>query len=130
MVLGLNTVQTKSVINKFQSSPAMALRDATRYRQQRAGIIAGTESIKWENAAKQIAWKIAIENGALHTTARMMWRAKIDSRTCQRCVHMNGQTTPVDWLFLMPEGFYIRSGPLHTNCRCEVVLVGGDDGRL
>jgi hypothetical protein len=130
MVIGLNTVQTKSVINTFSSNPMLAIRDANRYRMQRAGIIAGTESVKWEAAAKLIAWKIAIANGVLHPGIRMEWKAKIDARTCKRCLHMNGQTTPVDWMFLTPEGFYIASSPLHPSCRCKIILVGGDHGRL
>jgi len=126
LVMGLNTVQAKSVIETFTRSPYAANRLAGTYRRRRANTIATTETTKWVSVAQRAVWGAAKKQGYLPIWTRVVWKNSRWDRVCDRCRLMNNQPSTPDGMFITPEGFWIYTPPLHPNCRCGIYLKGGD----
>jgi hypothetical protein len=73
---------------------------------------------------QRIAWGRMVEDGVIPATTRKAWVAQDDG--CAQCQELEGETAELDGLFSSDEGEF-NGPPLHPHCRCNVVLVAGDD---
>jgi SPP1 gp7 family putative phage head morphogenesis protein len=103
---------------------------AERYFKQllkyRAEVIARTEITRAAEAARQEAWRQAIQRELLDP-GRMEkeWLATNDARCCENCGDLDGTRAK------MPDGHFVADGgtdggigpPLHPQCRCRTVAV-------
>ena len=87
--------------------------------RQRAATIARTEIIAAQTAGTQATWQQAVEQGFLNLeTARQVWAADPDERTCPICESLDGEEARLGEPF--PGGYY--GPPAHPACRCGVNL--------
>ena len=104
-----------------------------RYRNRailnRAQMIARTETMRASNAAQNMAWGQAADQGLLNRTAlRRFWLVTPDDRLCEYCEQvpdMNEDGVPLDGYFDTPYGPAMY-GPLHPLCRCITYIDTGD----
>lgn len=101
----------------------MVSRYGTKLLNQRAKLIARTETIRASSEGQLETWRQAAGNGLINpakTTRR--WVATDDDRTCPICLDLDGQTV----------GFYepfqsivgpVMASPVHPGDRCSQVLV-------
>lgn len=91
-----------------------------RYRgellQNRAETIARTESSAIENKARQEAWEIAVDEGALPIDAEQEWVATPEA--CPDCQALDGMRVGIGEDF--PRG--LSGPPAHPSCCCGVVV--------
>lgn len=85
----------------------------------RADVIARTETMAAANEGQRDAWDQAVEDGLLPEDARRVWIATSDA--CPICEELDGQETTLD-------GEYPDDGgdgpPAHPNCRCTEGIAG------
>lgn len=97
-----------------------------RYRQrllhQRAVLIARTEILAASNYGQLAAWRQAVDEGQLPSTAQKRWIVTPDDRLCTRCRPLAGQVRRLDEPFLAEDGAMVLAPPLHPNCRCTTAL--------
>lgn len=82
--------------------------------EERAELIARTESMTAVNAGTREAWHQAVDDGLLPPTARRQWIATLDEGVCPLCEALDGRETDM-------EGEYepgVEGPPLHPRCRC------------
>ena len=104
-----------------------------RYRNRailnRAQMIARTETMRASNAAQNMAWGQAADQGLLNRTAlRRFWLVTPNDRLCEYCEQvpdMNEDGVPLDGYFDTPYGPAMY-GPLHPLCRCITYIDTGD----
>jgi len=128
--IGLTDRDAKAVMKLEQRLIASGLskdqinKQITKYRQKklndRAKLIARTETIAAANAGQQLHWQDMQNKGYLdEETVEREWIATPDDRECEECAALDGTTAPLNGLF--PGG--VRQPPLHPDCRCAVGLV-------
>jgi len=90
---------------------------------QRAELVARTESITAANAGQQMLWQQAIDADLLEPDQwEQVWIATEDDQSCDDCVALDGTTAPIGDKFAS-ETFGDVDGPtLHPQCRCAVGL--------
>lgn len=97
-------------------------RYAERTLNYRATSIARTESLRASRMGQQEAWRQAEEQGLLDQSARQRW--SLAPNACDRCQDVadeNEDGVPLGDDFDTDEG-PLDGPPLHTHCRCTVVL--------
>jgi SPP1 gp7 family putative phage head morphogenesis protein len=92
---------------------------------ERAEMIAHTESMRAANEGQLELWDQAVQDGYLTGDEQKMWIATPDVVVCDECEALDGETVGLDEDF--PDG----DPPLHPFCRCTVALAGmpGGEGR-
>ncbi len=124
LTVGLDPRRTRALRNyedKLRESGAKNVAAMVdRYRkdllQSRAETIARTESSAIENRAKQEAWSIAADEGAIPSDAEQEWVAHEDA--CPTCDELDGMRVAVGDTF--PGG--LAGPPAHPSCFCGLVL--------
>ena len=103
---------------------------ARRLHQQRALVIARTETLTAANRGQQLAWQEMRAKGVLPSGFRQVWITTPDDRLCDTCAPMSGQTVALNQQFVSSErgvlpservayvGGVTESPPLHPQCRC------------
>lgn len=82
--------------------------------EDRAEVIARTESMRVAHEGQRMLWEQAIEDGLLPEDARRTWITTPDDRLCPICEALDGKEAEFD-------GEYdddIELPPAHPNCRC------------
>lgn len=100
----------------------LAERYADKKLRQRAQSIARTEIMAASNYGALSAWKDAIQKGFLPRGVMRSWAITPDDRLCPSCEQMADQRRAMNEWFETPDGGSIEGPPLHTQCRCVVVL--------
>jgi SPP1 gp7 family putative phage head morphogenesis protein len=88
---------------------------------ERAELIARTESMRAANEGQQQLWDQAVEAGVLTGTEKQEWITTPDDRLCPICEPLDGQQVGLDEMF-DADGEEIEGPPAHPNCRCTVGL--------
>ena len=89
-----------------------------RLLDDRAEMIARTETMSAANAGTAEMWDQAVEEGLLTGNEYKQWIATDDEKTCPECGELDGETVPLD------EDFSIGDDPpAHPNCRCTMGIV-------
>jgi len=102
-----------------------AMRD--RAIQQRAEVIARTETVAAANAGVQATWDEMRQQGILPDHIRRQWLTARDERTCPICKPMDGQVRAFGELFESPaNNALIEFPPIHPQCRCTMTLNPAD----
>lgn len=98
---------------------------AERLINQRADVIARTETIRAAGAGREAAWRQALEHGLLDPRRwRRYWLTTPDDRLCSACENIplyNDEGVGFDELF-ETDGEPVMQEPLHPNCRCSIVI--------
>lgn len=101
----------------------MAGKYAERLINQRAEVIARTETIRAAGAGREAAWAQAIERGLLDPRRwKRFWLVTDDDRLCPACENIplyNDEGVGFDEPF-ETDGDPIMQEPLHPNCRCSI----------
>lgn len=97
-------------------------RYADRLLRQRALTISRTETLSAVNGGQQAAWNSAVDQGLLDPNVEQMWIASPNA--CEQvCREMDGQTTPLNGVFITGDGRRVRKPPeSHPRCKCAVAL--------
>lgn len=122
---GLNERQMLAVLNYFMGQFAdtnVSAREAERRAkayvdrllEQRARLIAATETMRSANAGAEIAWQVATNHGLLPVGGQKRWLTAEDGRVCPRCAPLEGITVPLGSDFPNGEPY----PPDHPLCRC------------
>lgn len=88
----------------------------------RAELIARTESMRAANEGQQMLWEQAQSEGLLGPNAKQEWIVGDDEKLCPICQDMDGEQVDLDEDFNV-DGEDIDGPPAHPNCRCTVALV-------
>jgi SPP1 gp7 family putative phage head morphogenesis protein len=107
---------TKALVDK------RALEYAARLRNQRARLIARTETMRSANAGQREAWLQASDRGELPTDQMRVWIATPDGRTRDSHIELDGEVTGINEPF--PTGIEPGEEP---NCRCSQGLATPED---
>jgi SPP1 gp7 family putative phage head morphogenesis protein len=115
----LAVLRRRAMLLKDGIQELRAMRMLDRYASQllrlRAETIARTEIIAAHTAGAQASWAEAVDEGLLNpATARQVWSADPDERTCDICEALDGEEVPLGQPF--PGG--IMGPPAHPACRC------------
>jgi hypothetical protein len=96
-----------------------------------AELLSYTAEVRAESETKvaaeegqRIAWGRMVEDGVIPATTKKLWVAQDEA--CPVCEGLDGETVELDGLFAVDEG-EINGPPVHPSCRCNVVLVEGED---
>jgi SPP1 gp7 family putative phage head morphogenesis protein len=89
----------------------------------RALMIARTETMDASNEGQQEAWDQAVDDGLLTGDEQQEWIATGDQKCCDSCDSMDGQTVDLGEDFEDNDGETYDGPPAHPNCRCTVGLV-------
>lgn len=87
----------------------------------RADLIARTETMTAANAGQQELWDQAVDDGLLTGNEEQEWIVTPDDRLCPICSAMEGVNVPLGDLFDV-DGDQIEAPPAHPRCRCVVAL--------
>ena len=90
--------------------------------ENRAELIARTETMTAANAGQQEAWDQAVEDGFLTGEEKQEWITTPDDKLCPICTDMDGEQVGLDEQFDV-DGDLIDAPPAHPNCRCTIGLV-------
>lgn len=133
-LIGLTERDARAVLSYWRTLAEEGLRSARRADEmadvyankllrRRAENVSRTETINAASAGQQLSWQDAQGRGLLLPETRQEWIAAVEStRTCSRCLAMDGQKVPVGQPFMSDVGPI--SGPtLHPSCRCAVSIV-------
>jgi hypothetical protein len=82
--------------------------------EDRAAMIARTETMWAANEGQQQGWEQAAEAGLLDEDQQVVWIAT--SGCCDDCDDMDGETRPLNGEYDDPD--YADGPPAHPNCRC------------
>lgn len=93
--------------------------------EERAQLIAETETMAASNAGVQEAWDQAVEEGLLTGNELQVWIVTPDEVLCPICEGLDGETAPLDGQFVF-EGESYDAPPAHPRCRCTVGLQIGE----
>lgn len=111
-------LQQQGMTKRQVASLSTDFRDALR--DQRAVLIAQTESAFAVNAGQQAVWDTAREAGLMPEDAQKMWVT--EANPCPRCAAMSGVRVPLDEPFVTGEGIELDGPPMHPRCRCNAAL--------
>jgi len=87
----------------------------------RAELIARTETMRAANEGQRQSWQQAVDEDLLPPNVRREWIATADTNVCPLCEELNGKRTTLDGEYPDPGG---DGPPLHPNCRCTEGIVG------
>lgn len=87
----------------------------------RADLIARTETMKASNAGQAAAWDQAVEEGVLTGEETQEWITTPDDRLCPICEPMDGKQAPLGGFFDV-DGDQVDGPPAHPRCRCTIGL--------
>jgi len=93
--------------------------------EERAQLIAETETMAASNAGVQEAWDQAVEEGLLTGNEQQVWIVTPDDVLCPICEALDGETAPLDGQF-EAEGESYDGPPAHPRCRCTIGLQIGE----
>jgi hypothetical protein len=106
---------------------------ADRLLNQRAEMIARTETLAASNEGQRLLWDQAIEDGLLTggEKRKWLWTEGLDKVPCPLCSAMDGELTGIDEPWTLPDGFESMDGEtevmvpqqVHPHCRCGQGLV-------
>lgn len=134
--IALSDTQRKAVANfqagleqKGLSPSAIARRVASKERRmlnERANLIAITETRVAAAAAETVVWQKQAKDGLLDPSTVRVWAAEPDA--CEEiCKPMDGTTAPLDGKWTLPGGRQVTyPAESHPRCRCVVFLQDGD----
>lgn len=89
--------------------------------EDRAEVIARTETMKVANAGQQLAWGQAVDQGFLTGDELQVWITTPDDRLCPLCEALDGVTAPLGEPF-ESDGESYDGPPAHPQCRCSIGL--------
>jgi hypothetical protein len=89
----------------------------------RAKAIGESEAYITKNTAKAMYWAYLAQTGQLDITAEKEWVTADDELVCSLCGPMHEARVPVTEDFTLPNGQLVSSPIVHTNCRCDIILV-------
>lgn len=89
-----------------------------RLLQQRAEVIARTETIRGANEGVNEGFAQAQEQGLLDDSAQKEWIATEDEITCPECDDLDGETVGISEQFSSGDD----APPAHPDCRCAIGL--------
>lgn len=111
----LNASQIETMVERYRS----------RTLDARATNIARTETLRASNAAQDMAWEQAADNGLLNSRSmRRSWLVTEDDRLCPYCAavpSMNEGGRAMGEPFDTPLG-PVERPPLHPQCRCTLTI--------
>lgn len=87
---------------------------------ERAELIARTESMRAVHEGQREGWDQAVEEGLLTGDERRVWIVTDDEKLCPECEELDGETASLDGEY--PGGY--DGPPAHPNCRCTEGLAG------
>lgn len=90
--------------------------------EDRAELIANTESMLAANNGQRQAWNQAVDKGLLEGDEKREWIATGDDLLCDECEELDGKTTNLKGDYPDPGG---DGPPLHPRCRCSEGIVYG-----
>lgn len=100
----------------------MVARRSRRMLNERARMIARTESMTALNESKRLQWQRLVDEGKIDPNLwEIRWVVAKDERLCPRCAPFAGVTTTIGGTFTS-ETETADNPPLHPQCRCGVVL--------
>jgi SPP1 gp7 family putative phage head morphogenesis protein len=88
---------------------------------ERAEVIARTETMRASNAGQELAWEQAKDDGLLTGNEKKEWIVTPDDRLCPVCEPMDGVQVPLGESFSV-NGEQLDGPPAHPNCRCAMGL--------
>lgn len=88
--------------------------------EDRAELIARTESMTAVNEGQRQAWRQAVDEGLLTGEEKRTWIATGDESTCPICSELDGMTADMDGEYPDPGG---SGPPAHPRCRCTEGLL-------
>lgn len=153
-LIGLTTNQARQVESLFLQSIRdgvteshalrIAERNSNRLIRFRAETIARTETIRAANMGQQLVWDEAVDSNLLPETAKKVWMATGDDRTCPICAVLDGKTIGIrdDFAVTTRATSFTRQGdtfrvgdtaalkrpsttrtpPAHPRCRCTIII--------
>lgn len=89
--------------------------------QERAEMIARTETMTAANEGQRQVWAQAMDQGLLPNDIQREWIATSDANVCPICEELNGARTSIEGEYPDPGG---DGPPQHPNCRCTEGIVG------
>lgn len=92
-----------------------------RLLNQRADLIARTESIAALNQGKLAMWAFAARAGLMPEGATKRWVIAKDERVCPICRPLDGRAVKIFEHFVI-SGAELLAPPAHPRCRCTLVL--------
>jgi SPP1 gp7 family putative phage head morphogenesis protein len=90
--------------------------------ENRAELIAKTETMFAANMGQRQAWDQAVDKGLLDDSVRREWIVTGDKDLCDECESLDGARTDLDGEYPDPGG---EGPPLHPRCRCTEGIVYG-----
>ncbi len=102
--------------------PGVSLRGQTSVRTIRAQAMAMTRTVT-QDVNHQIKEELWDANAEALEDFVYQWSSALDSRTCQSCAPLDGQTFKTRQE-VSSKGLSI---PLHVNCRCQLLLIDPED---
>lgn len=93
--------------------------------EERAQLIAETETMAASNAGIQESWDQAVEEGLLTGSELQVWIVTPDETLCPICEGLDGETAPLDGQF-ESDGESYDGPPAHPRCRCTIGLQIGE----
>ncbi len=93
--------------------------------EERADLIARTESMMAANEGQAEAWDQAVEAGLLTGNEKKVWIVTDDDALCPICEGLADQVVPLDDNFESEDGEF-DVPPAHPRCRCTTGLVEGE----
>lgn len=87
---------------------------SARLLNQRARMIARTETMSAANEGQRMLWEQALEDGLLEGDELREWIVTPDDRLCPDCEELDGATAELDGEFAPG----VDGPPLHPDCRC------------
>lgn len=132
--IGLNNRQTIAITNFENSLRASGVPDAKIKAQvddrreamleQRAQMIAVTETRNASAAGQQAAWEAAMEQGLIPEDARKEWVLGWEQACPGICKPMRGVRVGVKDMWTLPNGKQVLCvNESHPNCKCSATLV-------
>lgn len=99
------------------------LRYSEQLLNQRARIIARTETIAASSQGQLELWRQAAADGLINpATTKRRWVATEDDRECPICADLDGTTVPFYDPFRTSAGVELMAPPVHPGCRCSEAL--------
>jgi SPP1 gp7 family putative phage head morphogenesis protein len=86
--------------------------------EDRASMIAHTETMDAANEGLAASWDNAVEEGLLPADVQKRWIATGDDNMCDECEAVNGEVVDLDDDFSVGD-----DPPLHPHCRCTMGIV-------
>lgn len=130
-LIGMNGPQLKAFDNFMNGWPTPTPAGMQMFTdtalQQRAELIARTETLRAANAGQTAMWQEAANNGLLvPNETSEVWIITPDDRLCPDCAELDGQTIDLGDSFDGGKFGTTDYPPLHPDCRCTTGLAFDD----